>query len=220
MVSLTYLLTVISSLACLVLADDVGGPKPDSSDEKWFFGGGYRRWLGAGAFGSGLWGWNAYPWLANYGGGFAGCGVLPYYGTWFSKDINTSPNTRRSNIVDAEQLFRRDEASVACKSHDGKSVQLNSQDCEKAANLLTSKKTSQQSCGSCMVKLVSPDGPVSATGVPADALAKVTDKILKSCAADPGQGSQPTRRSPADTSGADKGQKLVVLVQKGNGEVC
>ncbi|POW14971.1 hypothetical protein PSTT_02530 [Puccinia striiformis] len=167
------------------LAEDAAAPKAEGVDEKFFYGGGYNRFLyGNNRITCGV-GYTipvAYPWINTYGP----CSAYALFpGTtrlWFKEAGETASTARRSLAMKADQVFRRDTSTVSCKANNGQTDTFVVSDCLKAVDALVSKKVSSFSCNSCSAKLVSPQGAVvPAAGVPADALQTAAKSMLKAC---------------------------------------
>ncbi|POV94412.1 hypothetical protein PSHT_16233 [Puccinia striiformis] len=185
MVSFAHLFTLLSVLVSVALAEDAAAPKAEGVDEKFFYGGGYNRFLyGNNRITCGV-GYTipvAYPWINTYGP----CSAYALFpGTtrlWFKEAGETASTARRSLAMKADQVFRRDTSTVSCKANNGQTDTFVVSDCLKAVDALVSKKVSSFSCNSCSAKLVSPQGAVvPAAGVPADALQKAAKSMLKAC---------------------------------------
>ncbi|KAH9466957.1 hypothetical protein Pst134EB_001997 [Puccinia striiformis f. sp. tritici] len=221
MVSFAHLLTLLSVLVSVALAEEAAAPKAEGVDEKFFCGGGYNRFLyGNSRITCGV-GYTipvAYPWINTYGP----CSAYALFpGTtrlWFKEAGETASTARRSLAMKADQVFRRDTSTVSCKANNGQTDTFVVSDCLKAVDALVSKKVSSFSCNSCSAKLVSPQGAVvPAAGVPADALQKAAKSMLKACG---GQASTPTRRSPDETAHASDDHQAALIFQKGTGQSC
>ncbi|KAI9600995.1 hypothetical protein H4Q26_000789 [Puccinia striiformis f. sp. tritici PST-130] len=211
MVSFAHLLTLLSVLVSVALAEEAAAPKAEGVDEKFFCGGGYNRFLyGNSRITCGV-GYTipvAYPWINTYGP----CSAYALFpGTtrlWFKEAGETASTARRSLAMKADQVFRRDTSTVSCKANNGQTDTFVVSDCLKAVDALVSKKA----------KLVSPQGAVvPAAGVPADALQKAAKSMLKACG---GQASTPTRRSPDETAHASDDHQAALIFQKGTGQSC
>ncbi|KAH9440651.1 hypothetical protein Pst134EA_032349 [Puccinia striiformis f. sp. tritici] len=177
MVSFAHLLTLLSVLVSVALAEEAAAPKAEGVDEKFFCGGGYNRFLyGNSRITCGV-GYTipvAYPWINTYGP----CSAYALFpGTtrlWFKEAGETASTARPNN---------------------GQTDTFVVSDCLKAVDALVSKKVSSFSCNSCSAKLVSPQGAVvPAAGV--RCLQNAAKSMLKACG---GQASTPTRRSPDET---------------------
>ncbi|POW14972.1 hypothetical protein PSTT_02534 [Puccinia striiformis] len=204
MVSFAHLFTLLSVLVSVALAEDAAAPKAEGVDEKFFYGGGYNRFLyGNNRITCGV-GYTipvAYPWINTYGP----CSAYALFpGTtrlWFKEAGETASTARRSLAMKADQVFRRI-PPLFLQSEQWSNRYLVVSDCLKAVDALVSKKVSS----------------FSAThALPADALQTAAKSMLKACG---GQASTPTRRSPAETAHASDDHQAALIFQKGTGQSC
>ncbi|KAH9456133.1 hypothetical protein KEM48_003004 [Puccinia striiformis f. sp. tritici PST-130] len=168
MVSLAYLITLLSVMVAVSRAEDVAATKSEDVDSKWLGGfGGYRNYGIMNSFGGlnlinnmGLWG---SPWInswANSLGGCYGAAIFqPSFGLnsmYFAKATDEAQSvSRRAIHLDAEQLFRRSDDSVTCLSEKGVPEIFSAADCAKAAQTLHEKNVSTAQSGNCKLSLVS-----------------------------------------------------------------
>jgi len=206
MVSLAYLITLLSAFVAVSVADEVSGGKEESVDAKWFGLGGLYAGMGWGLGGGWLNGWAS----GLYGGCYAyGLMGNMYNGLLFVKatDAGTSIS-RRAITLDSDHLFRRaaDNQHVQCKNQQGETHSFSSSECLDAARQLAEKRLSTASSGSCKLTLVSPKTRVQPKDVSPAELEKATRSMLKACAASKsGQG------HPAASQGADEKQVAMLL---------
>ena len=130
MVSLAYLITLLSAFVAVSVADEVSGGKEESVDAKWF-----GRW---GGLYSGMgWGLGG-GWLGGWGAGlYGGCYAYTllggmYNGLLFAKatDAGTSIS-RRAITLDSDHLFRRaaDNQHVQCMNQKGENHSFSTSEC-------------------------------------------------------------------------------------------
>jgi len=207
MVSLAYLITLLSAFVAVSVADEVSGGKEESVDAKWF-----GRW---GGLYSGMgWGLGG-GWLGGWGAGlYGGCYAYTllgnmYNGLLFVKatDDGTSISRRAINL-DSDHLFRRaaDNQHVQCKNQQGETHSFSSSECLDAARQLAEKRVSTASSGSCKLTIVSPKTRVQPKEVSPAELEKATRSMLKACAQ-----SQNGKSHPGASQDADEKQVAMLL---------
>ncbi|PLW54966.1 hypothetical protein PCANC_02735 [Puccinia coronata f. sp. avenae] len=210
MVSFAYLLTLLSVLVSLTVAEEAGAAKSNSVDEKWLglgVGLGVNIGFGPGTYISG----HSYNRYANWLGGypsFAACGLWSYnprYSrSWFKEAGNSVARRSESPPINSDHLYPRGEGAVSCNGKDGVVQEITPSHCQKAIDNLISQKSSSASFGSCSITMATPSGKLAVTGAPAEALHNAASEILKACSANgTGETSSPapqkvTRRSPAE----------------------
>lgn len=136
MVSLTYLITLLSAFVAISVAEEVSGGKEESGiDAKWF-----GRWGGYGGLYSGMgWGMGGgwmNSWSSSLYGGCYAYSLLGgmYNGLLFAKatDAGTSIS-RRAITLDSDHLFPRaaDNQQVQCKNEKGDTHSFSTSECLK-----------------------------------------------------------------------------------------
>ena len=136
MVSLAHLITLLSVLVAVSRADEESGTKGAEVDAKWFRTGGlYGGW---GAWGGVRLGYLGVPWINNWAGYLGGCyggAFFPsYYSLYFAKATEAESHSvsRRATRLDAEHLFRREEADkVSCINDKGVTEVFSKSECAK-----------------------------------------------------------------------------------------
>ncbi|PLW23107.1 hypothetical protein PCASD_10509 [Puccinia coronata f. sp. avenae] len=228
MVSFVYLLTLLSVLVSLAVAEEAGAPKTGAVDEKWWSGSSYVGGFGLGIYSSGFAYRSYLPWVGGYGN-IAACGAWPYYGryrSWF-KEAGSSVSRRSESLpFNSDHLYPRGQHdTVTCKAKDGTVQEINASHCQKAIDSLISQKSSSASSGTCTVSMATPNGKLEVTGAPAEALHTAASEILKACsngAGDPSSAApqKATRRSPAEAAQKGTEQQFAMIISKnlaGNG---
>ncbi|KNE93551.1 hypothetical protein PSTG_13084 [Puccinia striiformis f. sp. tritici PST-78] len=212
MVSLAYLITLLSVMVAVSRAEDVAATKSEDVDSKWLGGfGGYRNYGIMNSFGGlnlinnmGLWG---SPWInswANSLGGCYGAAIFqPSFGLnsmYFAKATDEAQSvSRRAIHLDAEQLFRPSDDSVTCLSEKGVPEPTNRRfPSSMAAQTLHEKNVSTAQSGNCKLSLVSSKEKVVAKQVSGQTLQKAASSILGTCGT---KGSQPQSNKPAQVNG-------------------
>ena len=210
MVSLMYLITLLSAFVGVSFAEDVSAGKEHVVDSKWLGGYGmassyyYYASMGYGLSMSWL-----NPWANMWGGCYAysllGAG---FNNMLFAKATDTKASiSRRAISLDAEQLFRRDgDDKVTCKSNTGDTHTFSTSECLSAARQLSEKGVSTASSGDCKVALVSPQSRVQPKEVSTSSLEKAARSMLKACS-----DSKDTHDHPAAAKDADPKQVAMLL---------
>ncbi|KAH9467742.1 hypothetical protein Pst134EA_011370 [Puccinia striiformis f. sp. tritici] len=201
MVSLAYLITLLSVMVAVSRAEDVAATKSEDVDSKWLGGfGGYRNYGIMNSFGGlnlinnmGLWG---SPWINNWANSLGGCyGAAifqPSFGLnsmYFAKATDEAQSvSRRAIHLDAEQLFRPSDDSPTNRRFPS----------SMAAQTLHEKNVSTAQSGNCKLSLVSSKEKVVAKQVSGQTLQKAASSILGTCGT---KGSQPQSNKPAQVNG-------------------
>ncbi|KNZ58787.1 uncharacterized protein VP01_1862g6 [Puccinia sorghi] len=217
MVSLSYLITIVSALAAVSVAEEVThGEQENEVDAKWF-----GRWGSYGGFSSYSYyasmGWGmGGGWLNNWSSSlYGGCYAYSllggmYNGLLFAKASDAATSiSRRAISLDSEQLLSRrgaDNELVQCKNEKGETHTFSTSECINAAHQLSEKQLSTASSGSCKLTIVSPKTRVQPKDVSPAALEKATRVMLKACAE-----SKNVHDHPAASKGADEKQVAMLL---------
>ncbi|PLW10363.1 hypothetical protein PCANC_16401 [Puccinia coronata f. sp. avenae] len=197
MVSLCYLISLLSVLVAVSRAEDITASKGEGVDAKFWYGGGYggwRTWGGASLaywYNPSMYNYNN-PWIysnnywSNYFGNCYGAAFFSpgYSYRYFAKaaDSETHSVSRRAIRLDGDLLSRRNSAGAAnCLSAKGESQVFLKDECTKAAELLREKNGASASSGSCKLTLVSTQGHVVAKDIPEHGLQKAVKDILANC---------------------------------------
>ncbi|PLW56369.1 hypothetical protein PCANC_03404 [Puccinia coronata f. sp. avenae] len=220
MVSFAHLLTLLSVLVSLAVAEEAGAAKSGAVDEKWI-GVGVGVGVSGGIFTSGY----NYPryanWLGSWGP-FAACGVWPYYPRyryWFKEAGNSVARRSDSLPFNSNHLYPRGQQdNVSCKAKDGTVQEITASHCQKAIDSLISQKSSSASFGTCSVSMANPNGKLEVNGAPAEALHTAASEILKACSSGSGEASSAapqkvTRRSPAEEA-QKSNQQFAMIISK------
>ena len=193
MVSLAYLITLLSVLVAASRAEEVSGAKSEDVDAKWLggFGGMYSSFYSLGGMGLGMFG---SPWINSLawsmGGACFGGAVFPMnmalgMGGFFAKASEQEAAhsvSRRAIHLDADRLLRRASAdSVTCTSSKGVSEIFSKSQCLKAAQTLREKSLHSASIGSCQLSLHNSKDKVVAKEIPDHILQKAVNSILSTC---------------------------------------
>ncbi|OAV89134.1 hypothetical protein PTTG_12527 [Puccinia triticina 1-1 BBBD Race 1] len=192
MVSLAYLITLLSVLVAASRAEEVSGAKNEDVDAKWLggFSGMFNSFYSLGGMGLGMFG---SPWINSLawsmGGACFGGAVFPMnmalgMGGFFAKasEQEALSVSRRAIHLDAEHLLRRHSAdSVTCTSNKGVSEVFSKSQCLKAAQTLREKSLHSASSGSCQLSLHSSKEKVVAKEIPDHILQKAVNSILSTC---------------------------------------
>ncbi|PLW21388.1 hypothetical protein PCANC_03812 [Puccinia coronata f. sp. avenae] len=226
MVSFAHLLTLLSVLVSLAVAEEAGAAKTGAVEEKWI-GLGAGVGFGGGMYTSGYY----YPryanWLGSWGP-FAACGVWPYYPRyryWFKEAGNSVSRRSELQPFNSDHLYPRgQQETVNCKGKDGTVQEINASHCQKAIDNLISQKSSSASFATCSVSMATPNGKLEVNGAPAEALHTAASEILKACSTGTGEGSSAapqkvSRRSPAEAP-QKSNQQFAMIISKnvaGNG---
>ncbi|KAA1083789.1 hypothetical protein PGT21_007073 [Puccinia graminis f. sp. tritici] len=229
MVSLAYLITLLSLLVAVSRAEEVAAGKTEDVDPKYW---GYGRRYGSfyNSFGncyswgcgwtSGLmlnsWG---VPWINSvfnnyncYGGGW----LLRGPGMYFVKATEEAHSVaRRALPVSAEQLVRR-EAAVTCISNKGVSSTFSPSECIKAAHELAEKKTSSATHGSCTLTLVTKNDKVAPSQSSSQILEKAVNSLLGACGKTSETQSQNKNARRAAAAGQEDDTRVALLLSKPN----
>ncbi|KNZ46324.1 hypothetical protein VP01_735g6 [Puccinia sorghi] len=213
MVSLAHLITLLSVLVAVSRADEESGTKGAEVDAKWFRTGGlYGGW---GAWGGARLGYLGVPWINNWAGYLGGCyggAFFPsYYSLYFAKATEAESHSvnRRATRLDAEHLFRREEADkVSCINDKGVTEVFSKSECAKAADTLREKNVHSASSGNCKLSLVNAKDKVVAKNLPDQTLQKAVQEILKTC----GQANEQAKGS--ETAAHVDEKQVVMLLSK------
>jgi hypothetical protein len=143
MVSLAYLITLLSVLVAVSRADEVTGTKGAEVDAKWY-GNYYSSYSYSNMVswsGSTIYSLN--PWVSSWGNMYSPCyggAAFPFgYGRYFAKASEAEAHSvsRRATRLDAEHLFRRESSepdTVSCLSDKGASELFSKSECSKYIN--------------------------------------------------------------------------------------
>ncbi|KAA1127076.1 hypothetical protein PGTUg99_018754 [Puccinia graminis f. sp. tritici] len=214
MVSLAYLITLLSVLVAVSRADEVTGTKGAEVDAKW-----YGNYYGSYSY-SNMISWsgsyfntfNLNPWINTWGNMYGPCfggAAFPFgYSRFFAKATEAEAHSvsRRATRLDAEHLFRRESNepdSVSCLSDKGASELFSKSECAKAAETLHREKAHSATSGNCRLSLFTEKDKVFAKDLPEKTLQDAVQSILKTC----GQKSQ----SPGQKSHIDDKQAIMIL---------
>ncbi|KAI7950421.1 hypothetical protein MJO29_009095 [Puccinia striiformis f. sp. tritici] len=188
MVSFTYLVTLSSVLVALSRAEEASSGKPQTVEDKFFFGNGFRNNL---FFSSGYdlynYNYSFYSTWSNYiNGGIYGYACFPYYSFYRRYFVKANEGaqsvSRRAISLDADQLVRRaDTEFVTCTAAKGVSHEFSVKDCVAASHQLAEQKTSSATVGQCTLSLVNAKEKIAAASVSAHTLEKNARQILTSC---------------------------------------
>nr|CBL69132.1 hypothetical protein [Puccinia graminis f. sp. tritici] len=236
MVSLAYLITLLSLLVAVSHAEEVAAGKTEDVDPKYFrygsryggFGGGFYNSFGSlnswgCGWGSGLMlnSWNT-PWINsafNYfpnGNCLGGGWLLRGPGMYFVKATEEGHSVaRRALPVGAEQLVRR-EAGVTCISNKGVSSTFSPDECIKAAHQLAEKKTSSATHGGCTLALVTKNDKVAPSQSSSQILEKAVNSILGACGKSPNTQGQNKNARRAAAVGQEDDTRVALLLSKPN----
>jgi len=201
MVCLAHLITLLSVLVAVSRAEEVATNKAGEVDAKWFgYGGLYGGYGAWNVWGGARLGYLGVPWINNWAGYLGGCyggAFFPgsYY-RYFAKAIDAQSHSvsRRATRLDAEHLFRRDEADkVSCLNEKGATDVFSRSECAKAAATLREKNVHSASSGSCKLSLVGANDKMVAKNLPEQTLQKAVHDILNTCgqANEQAKGSEP-----------------------------
>ncbi|OAV88216.1 hypothetical protein PTTG_12712 [Puccinia triticina 1-1 BBBD Race 1] len=191
MVSVAYLITLLSVLVAGSRAEGVSGTNDKDLYTRWLSSslmyGGFTLWGGMGLNILG------YSWLSSLafsmGGACFGGGVFPMsmalgMGGFFAKasDQETHSVSRRAIHLDADQLLRRNSAdSVTCRNSKGVAEVFSKSQCLKAAQALREKNLQSASSGGCQLSLHNSKDKVVAKEIPDQILQKAVHSILDTC---------------------------------------
>ncbi|PLW04606.1 hypothetical protein PCANC_28020 [Puccinia coronata f. sp. avenae] len=197
MVSFAHLLTLLSVLVSLAVAEEAGAAKSGAVDEKWI-GVGVGVGVSGGIFTSGY----------NY----------PVTPTGLEAGNSVA---RRSDSLpfNSNHLYPRGQQdNVSCKAKDGTVQEITASHCQKAIDSLISQKSSSASFGTCSVSMANPNGKLEVNGAPAEALHTAASEILKACSSGSGEASSAapqkvTRRSPAEEA-QKSNQQFAMIISK------
>ncbi|KNZ52953.1 hypothetical protein VP01_3389g3 [Puccinia sorghi] len=213
MVSLAHLITLLLVLVAVSRAEEQLANKGQEVDAKLFgYGGMYGGW---GAWGGARLGYLGVPWINTWAGSLGGCyggAFFPtYYNRFFAKAIEAESHSisRRTIRLDAEHLFRREEADkVSCINEKGVTEVFSRSECAKAADTLREKNVHSASSGSCKLSLVNAKDKVVAKNLPDQTLQKAVHEILKTC----GQANEQAKGS--ETAAHVDEKQVVMLLSK------
>ena len=131
--SFAYLLSLLSVLVSLAVAEEAGAAKTGAVEEK-YYGSRYGGGFGGGMYFSGYNYRSYFPWLGNYGN-FAACGAWPDYGRyryWFKEAGNSISRRSESLPFNSDHLYPRgQQGTVSCKGKDGTVQEISASHCQK-----------------------------------------------------------------------------------------